>query len=369
MQAKQYRRQTKRRLGKRRYGLRLARTDGAGREVRPTGSRKSANDALDPAWEQQLAHARAMCAARNELIALLEALPSRCREHVIEDDPAARRNGHPWPLERLAACYDRLALYASAHDDAALAGPVRQARSLRQRMDRAREALILGNMGIVPCIVREFFTGAIPFGDLVQEGYLGLLKAVDRFDPEKGFRFSTYAYWWIRRALSDAFNNRAGLIRLPDSLRKDLRDLRRVSRELRIELHRPPTHLEISARMGISLRRVKKLASVAVEPSSLEELFRDDGWDGLIRETGTPDPLDTVLDTEFHEKANEALKLLNPRERKIIRLRFGFEGGNGLTLNEIGRRIGLSRERVRQIEAQALAKIQSWANHIGIAPH
>ena len=122
-------------------------------------------------------------------------------------------------FERLSTCYERLVLYESSHDDAKLAETLLRARRIKQRMDRAREALLLTHLGIVPCIVREFATGVIPYGDLIQEGYLGLLKAVDRFDPEKGFRFSTYAYWWIRRALSDAFTYQAGLIRLPDSLR------------------------------------------------------------------------------------------------------------------------------------------------------
>ena len=235
-------------------------------------------------------------------------------------------------------------------------------------MNRGRETLITANLGIVPHVARPFRSGTIPFEDLIQDGYIGLLEAVDRFDPNRGAKFSTYACWWIRKALNDAFSFRSRLIRLPDWVRRDLFRLRETTYRLKIEMDRPPTDDEIAGRTGLSVRRIKRLRLVASEPGALEDIATDrgEGWQSVVAVSGTVDPFEETLMGELSEQTSIALEQLNPRERHIIRLRFGFDEDDGKTLKEIAEKIGVSRERVRQIESVALGKVARWARRFRI---
>jgi len=318
--------------------------------------------------DQQLRLGRELRDAASSQVALFLGLPSPCREYVLNGEKLGT-NGKPgWTFERLDKHYDRLVTHASVHGDAAIQGTLEHARRFKHRMSRARDALILTNLGIVPHIVKDFVIGKIPLTDLVQEGYLGLLKAVDRFDPDRGFAFSTYASWWIRRALNDAFTYRARLIRLPENVRRDLRHLRLASTELEASLGREATEGELATRLQVTPKRVKRLLSVVKEPRALEDLGgdTDNGWDNFIGDSDTPDPLESTLRDEVREHTGRALKTLSPREQAIVRLRFGFEGSDDLSLAEISRLVGVSRERVRQIEQRALEKIGRWARRSGI---
>jgi RNA polymerase primary sigma factor len=308
--------------------------------------------------------------SREALIATILGLPPGCREHVVNGEETAAHNRRYWPYEGLENCCDRLRSYGSEHSDPEIQQVVEQAQRSRRSMNRAREALIMANLGIVPFVVKEYHRGMIPMSDLVQEGYLGLLRAVDRFDPNRGTKFSTYASWWIRRALNDAFTDRARLIRLPESVRRELRRYREVARELKEELERPPTDDEVAQRSGISVKKLKRLRNVAPDPCWLEEIAttRDDGWQAVVGETSASDPFEATLKGEMHGQAIRALEQLSPRERRIIEMRFGFEDEDekGKTLKQIAGMIGVSRERVRQIESVALDKIARWARRARI---
>ncbi|HXV78125.1 MAG TPA: sigma-70 family RNA polymerase sigma factor [Candidatus Polarisedimenticolaceae bacterium] len=317
------------------------------------------------ARERELEHARDLRDARRQLIEVLGELPSTTRTIVLDGVPP-ERDGH-WPIDYLEACYLRLARLGAARHDDAITPLFERARELRRRLHRAREALVVGNLALVPAIVRRYDRGVIPFADLVQEGHVGLIKAVDRFDPDRGYRFSTYASWWIRSALSDAFTTRSRLIRLPESLREKLRSLYQATARLEQRLGRRPTVAELAERMAIPQARVKKLTNVTPEPSPIDELAldHDERWRSRAGRNGDDDPLALALRDELTRQTGEALARLDPREREVIRLRFGFGHDDELTLAEIGERIGLSRERVRQIERGALLKLHAWALRLG----
>ena len=323
-------------------------------------------DSPDDAEEQDRA-ARELRQARRDLTALFSRLPRHCHEFVLRDRDPGRHADGSWTSRSLADCYERLLDYEAASEDGEVKALLAQARDISQRLDEAREALVLSHLGIVPYLVRDYARGVIPFVDLVQEGYLGLLRAVDRYDPARG-KFSTYAYWWVRKAMSSALALQVRMIRLPANVLEDLRERNRVSRELETRLGRQPTEYEVAQRMNISIRKLRRLASVAPDARALEDLqtTRSEGWDAILPEATTPSPHEATLGRELRARADEALRRLSPRERTIIRARFGFEDGECMTREQIGRNIGLSRERVRQIEKEALEKIYRWAKLNGI---
>ncbi len=323
---------------------------------------------VDEDREKELRHAFDLRDARDSLVALYLELPAVCRDHVVEGKLHGGRQKKRWSLDRVERCYDRLLRFEGVDPSPVVSRAVELARGFKQALDVAREALVVDNVHIVPHIVKRFSNGTIPFADLVQDGHVGLLRAVDRFDPDRGYRFSTYAYWWIRRSLSESFTNHSRLIRLPDSLRENLRSMRATRNVLQDELGRRPTPEELAERMNVSLKKVKKLMHVAPEPCSIDDLSgdQDESWNVMGDGTGDADPLVSALGREVQEQASEALEQLDARERRVIRMRFGFESDKGMTLSQIGKVVGLSRERVRQIERIALDKIQEWAFRTGV---
>jgi RNA polymerase sigma factor (sigma-70 family) len=296
---------------------------------------------------RELRYARDIKRSRGALAELIPQLPPDCRERVTTGGLGPRR-GSRWPLEHLETCCERLSRYQRGRSDPQLVRLSRRIEAHKRRLDRARDALVLANLRFVPHVAKRFKKCGLPFMDLVQEGNLGLMKAVDRFELERGFRFCTYAFWWIRQSITKAIVDKARLIRLPAQIGASLNQLRRASDELRESLGRKPTPGELATRLRLPEDKVDELLVVVRDTRSLEDV----GGSGrqCVAASSPATPLDTALDREVKREVGSALGELGPREEEIIRLRFGIGRERGHTLREIGQIFGISRERIRRIE-------------------
>ncbi len=311
---------------------------------------------------REVALARELQESRQGLAKLVLRLPAVCREYVIEGDLSGPKRGREWPLDDLEACCERLWRYEREHRDSKVAAMVREAREFKRHVDHARDALILANLRLVVHIAKKYLNHGISFMDLIQEGNIGLMKAVEKFEYERGNKFSTYAYWWIKQAIERAIADKARIIRIPVHVNEKIKKIARVTRELSETLGRKATPQEVAKKLRMPVAKVEEILGVVQEPQALEDVSSDDESPGLLRfvaDPNAPSPLERTVDRELREKIKETLKVLNTREEEIVRLRFGIGRDMPYTLEEIGRVMGLSRERVRQIEATALKKIQS----------
>jgi RNA polymerase sigma factor (sigma-70 family) len=315
---------------------------------------------IDETKEVELA--RELQESRQGLSKLALRLPVYVKEYVLEGDFDGPKRGREWPLDDLVTFYAKLARYAREHHDAKIQSTFKTARDYKKHVDHARDALILANLRLVVHIAKKYLNHGISFMDLIQEGNIGLMKAVEKFEYERGNKFSTYAYWWIKQAIERAIADKARIIRIPVHVNEKIKKIARVSRELGETLGRKPTPQEIAKKLRMPVIKVEEILGVVQEPQALEDLSADDDSPGLLRFVADPNaisPLERTVDRELREKIESTLRVLNPREEEIIRLRFGIGRDMPYTLEEIGRVMGLSRERVRQIEATALKKIQS----------
>ncbi len=306
--------------------------------------------------------ARELQESREGLAKLALRLPLYVKEYVLEGDLDGPKRGREWPLDDLVTFYGKLVRYAREHHDAKAQAVFKTAREHKRHVDHARDALILANLRLVVHIAKKYLNHGISFMDLIQEGNIGLMKAVEKFEYERGNKFSTYAYWWIKQAIERAIADKARIIRIPVHVNEKIKKIARVSRELGETLGRKPTPQEIAKKLRMPVVKVEEILGVVQEPQALEDLSADDESPGLLRFVADPNavsPLERTVDRELREKIESTLRVLNPREEEIIRLRFGIGRDMPYTLEEIGRVMGLSRERVRQIEATALRKIQS----------
>jgi len=226
---------------------------------------------------------------------------------------------------------------------------------------QAREHLIKANTRLVVSIAKKYIGRSMPFLDLIQEGNLGLMKAVEKYEYQRGYRFSTYATWWIRQTITRAIADQARTIRVPVHMTDRIRRMYKIFHELEQELGRPPTHDELCFKMNLESDKLQWMLQVSWIPLSLDSPVGDDEdseFGMFVEDEITPMPSQVTYENLLREKMNEVLGTLSPREARVLRLRFGLDNGHPYTLEEVGQKFGLTRERIRQIEGRALRRLR-----------
>ena len=270
-------------------------------------------------------------------------------------------------MEAGAVAKEKIAILKSREENATeeeLAEIKEEIKNLQKDLDAGDEAkkrLAEANLRLVVSIAKRYVGRGMLFLDLIQEGNLGLIKAVEKFDYRKGYKFSTYATWWIRQAITRAIADQARTIRIPVHMVETINKLIRVSRQLLQELGREPSPEEIAAEMNMQVERVREILKISQEPVSLETPIgeeEDSHLGDFIQDDNVPVPADAAAFTLLKEQLEEVLGTLTEREQKVLTLRFGLEDGRARTLEEVGKEFNVTRERIRQIEAKALRKLR-----------
>ena len=243
----------------------------------------------------------------------------------------------------------------SPQDEVKLAGQIKRGNK------KAREKMITANLRLVVKIAHDFGNYGLPLLDLISEGNIGLMKAVERFDPKKGGKLSTYASWWIKQSIKRALANQSKTIRLPVHLVDKIGKIRRVAAQMTEELGHEPTTEELAEELGLPVAKIAHLKNVAVRPASLDaKISADDdtAFGDLVGDDRAEDPFEALRDKDLQGEVGDLLDALDPRERKIISFRFGLDGGRERTLEEVGHKFGVTRERIRQLQNIALLKMR-----------
>ncbi|MDA0294166.1 MAG: RNA polymerase sigma factor RpoD/SigA [Verrucomicrobia bacterium] len=238
---------------------------------------------------------------------------------------------------------------------------VKLAKQIKRGNKKAREKMITANLRLVVKIAHDFGNYGLPLLDLISEGNIGLMKAVERFDPNKGGKLSTYASWWIKQSIKRALANQSKTIRLPVHLVDKIGKIRRVAAQMAEELGHEPSTEELAEELGLPIAKVAHLKTVAVRPASLDaKISADDdtAFGDLVGDDRAEDPFEALRDKDLQDEVGDLLNVLDPRERKIIAFRFGLDGGRERTLEEVGQKFGVTRERIRQLQNIALLKMR-----------
>lgn len=234
-------------------------------------------------------------------------------------------------------------------------------RLLVSEGEQAWEHLVKANTRLVVSVAKKYMGRGVPFLDLIQEGNMGLMKAVEKFDYSRGFRFSTYATWWIRQSITRSIADQGRTIRIPVHMIDRIRELYKISHSLEQKLGRKPFAKEIAEKMDVNIRKVQWMMRISWLPLSLESPVGDEEDSELgmfVEDDLTPTPMEVTYKSMLKDKINEVLNTLSPREARILRLRFGLDNGRSYTLEEVGQKFGLTRERIRQIEGKALRQLR-----------
>ncbi|HEX9679156.1 MAG TPA: RNA polymerase sigma factor RpoD [Candidatus Saccharimonadales bacterium] len=308
-----------------------------------------------------------------ENVDLLDALHSELVDEGVEilsdeeddlaDNEALEKAKHSAYLDDIAD--DSVRLYLREIGKIPLLTPV-QELAIAQRVKageiKAKDEMAEANMRLVVSIAKRYVGRGLDLLDLIQEGNTGLLRAVEKFDPDKGFKFSTYATWWIRQAITRAIADQARTIRIPVHMVETINKLLRTQRRLTQELNREPSYEEIAQEMEIEVDKVEHIMKIKQDISSLDASVRDDEDESVlgdfIEDEDTPTPDESATTQLLKEHVQDILDILGEREQKILKMRFGLEDGKSHTLEEVGREFDVTRERIRQIEAKALAKLR-----------
>jgi RNA polymerase primary sigma factor len=311
--------------------------------------------------EEEVELARDILEARIGIARLARRLPEACRDHALTAELRSKATDEPWSFAEIDQFCSRLSHWQSGEERKRAAASIERIHELKAKFDEARRRLITANLRLVVHIAKQHVNRGLSFMDLIQEGNIGLMRAVEKFEHQRGNKFSTYAFWWIKQAVDRALSDKARIIRVPVHMVEFRKKLGRVTQEFEDRHGRRPTPEEIAEELGATRQKVLEALEAAPQAESLDAVDDDDRPLPVIEDPTAGSVQERLEDQELQRRIESAIEELEPREREIIRLRYGIQRDGTHTLEQIGKRIRLSRERVRQLEAIALRKLRAAA--------